>query len=78
MDELRIVTRRGRKAKGKVGRPRKFVDLSGVPSKKLKKLKAVKKKKGKPGRKKLDKKVLREKIDKLKLITRSVNKITVK
>ena len=78
MDELRIVTRRGRKPKGKVGRPRKYVDLSGVPAKKSKQLKAVKKKKGKPGRKKLDKKVLKEKIDKLKLLTRSVNKITVK
>lgn len=78
MDELRIVTRRGRKPKGKVGRPRKYVDLSGVPPKKPKLLKSVKKKKGKPGRKKLDKKVLKEKIDKLKLLTRSVNKITVK
>jgi transcriptional regulator with XRE-family HTH domain len=32
----------------------------------------------KPGRKKLDKKTLQEKIDKLKILTRSVNKITVK
>lgn len=36
------------------------------------------KRKGKPGRKKLDKKLLKEKINKLKLITQSINKITVK
>ena len=78
MDELRLVTRRGRKAKGKVGRPRKFADLSSDPVKKIKQLKKVTKKKGKPGRKKLDKKVLKEQIDKLKMITQSVNKITVK
>jgi len=36
------------------------------------------KKKGKPGRKKLDKKALKEKIDRLKLITKSVPKITVR
>ena len=36
------------------------------------------KKKGRPGRKKVDKKVLKEKIDKLKMITRSINKITVR
>ncbi len=41
-----------------------------------KSLKNVKKKK--PGRKKVDKKVLKEKIDKLKMITRSVQKITVR
>ncbi len=34
--------------------------------------------KGKHGRKKLDKKALQEKIDKLKMLTRSVNKTTVK
>lgn len=34
--------------------------------------------KRKPGRKKLDKKALQEKIDKLKMLTRSVNKITVR
>ena len=32
----------------------------------------------KPGRKKLDKKALQEKIDKLKILTRSINKITVR
>ena len=32
----------------------------------------------KPGRKKLDKKALQEKIDKLKMLTRSINKITVR
>ena len=36
------------------------------------------KKKGKPGRKKLDKKALKEKIDRLKRITKSVPKITVR
>ena len=36
------------------------------------------KKKGKPGRKKLDKKALKEKIDRLKMITKSVLKITVR
>ena len=42
-------------------------------------LKAPKvKRKGKPGRKKLDKKALKEKIDKLKMITRSISKITVR
>lgn len=39
--------------------------------------KAVKKK-GKPGRKKLDKRALKEKIDRLKVITKSVPKITVR
>jgi transcriptional regulator with XRE-family HTH domain len=34
--------------------------------------------KRKPVRKKLDKKVLQEKIDKLKIVTRSINKITVR
>ncbi len=34
--------------------------------------------KGKPGRKKLDKKVLKEKIDRLKMITKSIQKITVR
>jgi len=34
--------------------------------------------KGKPGRKKLDKKALQEKIDKLKMLTRSINKTTVR
>lgn len=34
--------------------------------------------KGKPGRRKLDKKVLKEKIDKLKMLTKSINKITVR
>jgi hypothetical protein len=32
----------------------------------------------KPGRKKLDKKTLQEKIDKLKMLTRGINKITVR
>lgn len=36
------------------------------------------KKKGKPGRKKLDKRALKEKIDRLKVITKSVPKITVR
>lgn len=36
------------------------------------------KKKGKPGRKKLDKKALKEKIDRLKMITKTVPKITVR
>ncbi|MEE9259093.1 MAG: hypothetical protein V3U37_06085, partial [Nitrospinaceae bacterium] len=36
------------------------------------------KKKGKPGRRKLDKKALKEKIDRLKMITKSVSKITVR
>jgi transcriptional regulator with XRE-family HTH domain len=36
------------------------------------------KKRGRPGRKKVDKKILKEKIDKLKMITRSINKITVR
>lgn len=36
------------------------------------------KKKGRPGRKKLDKKLLKEKIDRLKMVTKSISKITVK
>lgn len=36
------------------------------------------KRKGKPGRKKLDKRALKEKIDRLKVITKSVPKITVR
>jgi len=44
---------------------------SKVPSK-------APKKKGKPGRKKLDKKALKEKIDRLKMITKTVPKITVR
>ena len=36
------------------------------------------KKRGRPGRKKVDKKILKEKIDKLKMITRSIQKITVR
>jgi hypothetical protein len=44
---------------------------------KIEKAKAGKKK-GKPGRKKLDKKALKEKIDRLKMITKSVPKITVR
>lgn len=34
--------------------------------------------KGKPGRRKLDKRLLKEQIDKLKMITKSINKITVR
>ncbi|NIQ02897.1 MAG: helix-turn-helix domain-containing protein [Nitrospinaceae bacterium] len=36
------------------------------------------KKKGRPGRKKLDKKALKEKIDRLKMVTKTVPKITVR
>ncbi len=36
------------------------------------------KKRGRPGRKKMDRKVLKEKIDKLKMITQSIQKITVR
>ncbi|MBJ79176.1 MAG: hypothetical protein CMH80_05615 [Nitrospinae bacterium] len=36
------------------------------------------KKKGRPGRKKINKKLLKEKIDRLKMITESISKITVK
>lgn len=36
------------------------------------------KKKGRPGRKKLDRKLLKEKIDRLKMVTKSISKITVK
>lgn len=38
----------------------------------------IEKKKGKPGRKKLNKKALKEKIDRLKMITKSIPKITVR
>lgn len=36
------------------------------------------KKKGRPGRKKVNKKLLKEKIDRLKMITKSISKITVR
>ncbi|MCH8158149.1 MAG: helix-turn-helix transcriptional regulator [Nitrospinae bacterium] len=36
------------------------------------------KKKGRPGRKKVNKKLLKEKIDRLKIITKSISKITVR
>jgi len=36
------------------------------------------KRKGKPGRRKVDKKALREKVDRLKKITKTINKITVR
>lgn len=51
-----------------------------VESKPVSKKVSVKgvKKKGKPGRKKLDKKALKEKIDRLKTITKSAPKITVR
>lgn len=47
-----------------------------VKSAKIKNVKV--KKRGRPGRKKLDKKLLKEKINKLRMITQSINKITVK
>jgi hypothetical protein len=36
------------------------------------------KKKGRSGRKKVNKKLLKEKIDRLKMITKNISKITVK
>jgi len=57
---------RGRKKKG------------GTSEKKTQIFVSQPKVKRKPGRKKLDKKTLQEKIDKLKMLTRSINKITVR
>jgi hypothetical protein len=53
------------------------VPLETKPAAKKESSKSIKKK-GKPGRKKLDKKALKEKIDRLKMITKTVPKITVR
>ncbi len=66
--------RPAKKASSKKVLPRnKATAASGVGAKPGKR-----KKRGRPGRKKVDKKILKEKIDKLKMITRSINKITVR
>ncbi len=59
---------KGRKGKRKVA-PKVKIEIKTPPKPKTKK---------KPGRKKLDKKALQEKIDKLKMVTRTINKITVR
>lgn len=57
--------------------PALTLPLVNKPAAKKESVKGVKKK-GKPGRKKLDKKALKEKIDRLKMVTKSVPKITVR
>jgi transcriptional regulator with XRE-family HTH domain len=70
----RVVSRLSDRAgKGRVGK-RKMMPKVKIEIKTPKKPKA----KRKPGRKKLDKKALQEKIDKLKIVTRAINKITVR
>ncbi|MFT4577392.1 MAG: transcriptional regulator with XRE-family HTH domain [Nitrospinales bacterium] len=59
---------KGRKDKRKVT-PKIKIEIKTPPKPKAKR---------KPGRKKLDKKALQEKIDKLKIVTRAINKITVR
>lgn len=73
-------------SRGKIKTPKKikssFVNKAAAKvsqsAKKAQEKPAKARKKGRPGRKKLDKKALKEKIDKLKMITRSINKITVR
>ena len=67
----RVVSRlsdRAGKGKRKVT-PKVKIEIKTPPKPKTKR---------KPGRKKLDKKALQEKIDKLKIVTRVINKITVR
>ena len=59
---------KGRKSKRKIT-PKVKIEIKTPPKPKTKR---------KPGRKKLDKKALQEKIDKLKIVTRAINKITVR
>jgi len=59
---------KGRKGKRKIT-PKVKIEIKTPPKPKTKR---------KPGRKKLDKKALQEKIDKLKIVTRAINKITVR
>lgn len=70
----RVVSRISDKAgKGRKGK-RKMIPKVKIEIKTPQKPKP----KRKPGRKKLDKKALQEKIDKLKIVTRAINKITVR
>ena len=70
----KVVSRLSEKAgKGRTGK-RKMTPKVKIPIKTPPKPKT----KRKPGRKKLDKKALQEKIDKLKMVTRTINKITVR
>lgn len=50
----------------------------GRPAFKVANTEVAAKKKGRPGRKKVNKKLLKEKIDRLRMITKSISKITVK
>jgi hypothetical protein len=75
------VTGTGLKARrpvtAKPASPAVILPVVSKPAAKKESVKGIKKK-GKPGRKKLDKKALKEKIDRLKMITKSVPKITVR
>jgi transcriptional regulator with XRE-family HTH domain len=66
-----------RPAPAKLASPALTLPLENKPAAKKENVKGVKRK-GKPGRKKLDKKALKEKIDRLKMITKSIPKITVR
>ncbi len=65
-----------KKTKKTTGRVKKTAATKKLAKRSIKKNTRPQKKK--PGRKKLDKKVYKEKIDKLKMITRSVQKVTVR
>ena len=57
----------------------KKVKITKIPKVKIEAKTSLKPKtKRKPGRKKIDKKALQEKIDRLRMITRNINKITVR
>lgn len=72
-----VKAERGRVNKS-VGKSKIVFAKGGISTDDLKGRLAQVGKKKKPGRKKLDKKVLKEKIDKLKLLTKSIKKITVR
>ena len=66
----RLSDRAGKVRKSKIKiTPKVKIEIKTPPKPKTKR---------KPGRKKLDKKALQEKIDKLKIVTRAINKITVR
>jgi len=66
----RLSDKASKERKGKIKVvPKVKIEIKTPPKPKAKK---------KPGRKKLDKKALQEKIDKLKMVTKTINKITVR
>ena len=53
-------------------------ERKGLSTFEVPEIKSLTKKRGRPGRKRLDKKLLKEKIDRLKMISKSISRITVK